>query len=190
MPNDVPSDQEILDRFAHIVAESLQIDSAKVTGDAYLNDLGAESLDLMEITLEVEEEFNILVPQKNILQTAQEMVGEGVLVKDGTITEQGRRLISARLPEIAPRTSGELTVNDLNRMFLQVGSWVRMVSRLMEHTPRVCGGCGQTFGKQVAGRLKCKACAEEHDIPSGDDLNRRWLQQYCRDESLSAQGAS
>jgi acyl carrier protein len=181
MPNEAPTDREILEQFAQIVAGSLQIDAEKVTEEAYLDDLGAESLDLMEITMEVEEEFNILIPQKNILQTAQEMIGEGVLVKDGKLTEQGKRLLEARLPEIAARAGEELSVTDLNRMFLRVSGWVRMIARLMEHTPRVCARCGQTFGKQVAGRLKCKSCAAEYDIPSGDDLNRQWVQEYSRE---------
>ena len=184
MPNDTTVDPEVLDRFAQIVAESLKIDASRVTEDAYLNDLGAESLDLLEITMEVEEDFNILIPQRNILQTAQEIVGEGVLVKDGALTDKGKRLLQTRLPEFATGDNAELSVAELNRMFMRVGTWVRMISRLMAHTPRVCPRCGLEFGKQVAGRLKCASCASEHDIPSGDDLNREWLQQYCRDEFL------
>ena len=184
MSTDTTADREILDRFAHIVAMSLRIDASTVTEDAYLNDLGAESLDLLEITMEAEEEFNILIPQKNILQTAQEILGEGVLVDNGRLTDLGTRLIRTRLPEIVPPDRDELTVPDLNRMLMQVGTWVRMISRLREHTPRVCPRCGSPFGKQLAGRLKCDACAAEHDIPSGDDLNRAWVEQYCRDEFL------
>jgi len=184
MSNDTAAHEDIRDRFAQIVAESLSIDPTRVTEDAYLNDLGAESLDLLEITMDAEEEFNILIPQKNILQTAQEIVGAGVLVLDGKLTEQGKRLLRTRLPELAPAGEGELTVADLDRMFMRVGAWIRMIGRLMEHTPQVCARCGLQFGKQVAGRLKCPACAAEHDIPSGDDLNRQWVQQYCREESL------
>ena len=178
MANETTSDREILERLAQIVAESLRIDPGRVTEDAHLGDLGAESLDLLEITMEVEEEFNILIPQKNILQTAQEVMGAGVLVKDGKLTERGRQLLHARLPELAPEDS-ELTVKEINRMLMRVNAWVRMISRLLEHTPSMCPRCGSRFGKQVAGRLRCPSCAAEHDIPSGDDLNRQWVRQYC-----------
>jgi acyl carrier protein len=182
MPNDTRTDAAILERFAEIVATSLRIDASQVTEDAYLDDLGAESLDLLEITMEAEEEFSILIPQKNILQTAQEVVGEGVLVRDGRLTDAGTRLLRSRLPEFAPPEGGELSVAQLNRTFMQVGTWVRMISRLVEHTPTACPCCGAPFGKQLAGRLTCQACAAEHDIPSGDDLNRAWVDQYCREE--------
>src|SRR3954469_22377731 len=122
MSNGTIADSEILERFAQIVAGSLSIGAAQVREDAYVTDLGAESLDLLEITMDAEEEFNILIPQKNILQTAQEIVGAGVLVLDGKLTEQGKRLLRTRLPELAPAGEGELTVADLDRMFMRVGA--------------------------------------------------------------------
>ena len=182
MSNMTTQDQEILERFAEIVATSLRIDKSKVTEDAYLDDLGAESLDVLEITMEAEEAFNILLPQKNILQTAQELVGEGVVVQDGRLTAAARRLLCARMPEFASYDAEHLTLAELNKMFMRVGSWVRMIGRLMEHTPSTCPHCGAGFGKPVAGRLKCRSCAREQDIPSGEDLNRQWVEQYFQQQ--------
>ena len=42
----------ILDKFAEIAARHLKTEEAKVTPETYLQDLGASSLDLVEITLE------------------------------------------------------------------------------------------------------------------------------------------
>lgn len=185
MSNMTMPDTEILERFAEIVASSLRIDRSKITEDAYLDDLGAESLDLLEITMEAEDAFNILLPQKNILQTAQELVGAGVVIQDGKLTAAARRLLRARMPEFATYDAEQLTLADLNKMFMRVGSWVRMIGRLMEHTPRMCPQCGAGFGKPVAGRLKCRSCAAEQDIPSGEDLNRQWVQRYFQQESVA-----
>ena len=182
MASETSIDRETLEKFAQIVADSLRIDASAVTEDAYLTDLGAESLDLLEITMDVEDEFNILFPEQNILQTAQQVLGEGVLVSDGKLTGLGKRLVRARLPEFSLGDGDELTVNDLNKIFMRVSTWVRMIARLMEHTPKVCPSCNAAFGPQVAGRLTCTACGSEYDIPSGDDLNRQWVKQYCRDE--------
>src|SRR5688500_9578226 len=110
MSNMTTEDREILDRLAEIVATSLRIDKNKVTGDAYLDELGAESRDLLEITMEAEETFNIQIPQKNILQTAQELGGEGVVIQDGKLTEAARRLLRARMPEFASRDADHLTL--------------------------------------------------------------------------------
>jgi acyl carrier protein len=184
MSNDTITEGTVLDRFAQIVATSLRIDPSRVTEDAYLNELGADSLDLAEITLETEDEFNILIPQTNVLDTAREIVGTGVLVDEGRLTDVGKQLVRARLPEFALSEGDELTVTDLNRIFMRVGSWVRMIERLMEQTPRVCPVCGSVYGRQVAGRLKCSKCGNEQDIRSGDDLNREWVQEYCREALL------
>jgi len=187
MSKSAMSDQEILEKFARVVAESLRIDAARVTEDAHLDDLGAESLDLAEITMEAEEEFDVLIAQKSILHTANEVFGEGVLVRDGRLTEDGQRFLRRRLPDL-PQGAEDLTVAELNKMFLQVGTWVRMIRGLMEYTPKACSRCGTALGKAVAGRLKCQSCAAEHDLQSGDDLNREWVQRYYREEYAPAKG--
>lgn len=183
-------DQEILERFAQVVATSLRIDPAQVTPEANLADLGAESLDLLEITMDAEEEFNILIPQKNILQLAQDVFGAEVLVRDGRLTEEGRKFFAHRMPEVDPSVWGELTVAEFGQVFLNVTTWVRMIRGLMDNSPHACPQCGAPFGKAVAGRVKCASCAIERDLPSGDDLNRRWVQQYYEAERGQSSSAS
>jgi acyl carrier protein len=175
------SDEEILERFARVVAASLRIDASQVTADTYLNDLGAESLDLLEITMDAEEEFNVLIPQKNILDVAQDVAGPGVLVHERRITDAGRRLLKRRMPEFDIDAAGEVTTADLNRQMLRVGAWVRMIRGLMEQSPRQCPECAAPFPKAVAGRVTCAACGIARDLPLGDDLNRQWVEEYFRD---------
>ena len=174
--------EEIFHKFAEIVADSLCIDRAKVTETAYLDDLGAESLDLLEITMEAEDAFDINIPQKNILQIAQEVFGDGVLVESGKLTEEGKRFLIRRMPEFEALLSEDVSVKDLNKVFLRVDSWVRMITGLIERTPRVCPKCGSAFGKAVTGRFKCGTCQTEENIPSGDDLNREWVRRYYEQE--------
>jgi acyl carrier protein len=172
------------------VATSLRIEPELITEDAYLNDLGAESLDLLEITMEAEDAFNILIPQKTILQTAQEVFGEGVLTHEGRLTEAGRKFLAARTPDVLRECGDDVNVATLNRLFLRVGTWIQMIRRLVEATPRECPQCGTAFGKAVAGRLKCASCGTERDIPSGDDLNRQWVEEYYRAEYGAAQSGA
>lgn len=48
-----------------IVAEKLGVDEAKVTETAsFVNDLGADSLDVVEFVMEVEKEFDITIPDE------------------------------------------------------------------------------------------------------------------------------
>ena len=54
----------IKDRVIEIVAEQLGVSKEQVTPDAhFINDLGADSLDIVELIMELEEEFDINIPE-------------------------------------------------------------------------------------------------------------------------------
>ncbi|MFU2401372.1 MAG: acyl carrier protein [Clostridiales bacterium] len=51
------------ERVQKIICEQLEIDSHVVTEDASISgDLGADSLDLVDLSMSIEEEFNLEVP--------------------------------------------------------------------------------------------------------------------------------
>ena len=51
------------ERVQKIICEQLEIDSHLVTEDASISgDLGADSLDLVDLSMSIEEEFNLEVP--------------------------------------------------------------------------------------------------------------------------------
>src|SRR5271168_858811 len=116
------TEAQIHDKFADIVAASLRIDPEKVTMDAHLmDDLGGESLDLIEITMETESAFDVWLPEKSILDTAAEVFGPGVLVREGVLTEAGKELLRRRLPaESGHLFEGEVTAKALLSYFLTV----------------------------------------------------------------------
>ncbi len=50
-----------------ILAQQLRIDKNKITGSTNIaTDLGADSLDLVEILMSLEEEFNVSIPDEAI----------------------------------------------------------------------------------------------------------------------------
>ena len=54
---------DINDRVKKIVIDHLGVDEAKVTENAsFIDDLGADSLDTVELVMAFEEEFNIEIP--------------------------------------------------------------------------------------------------------------------------------
>lgn len=190
MNSNYNSEREIFERFAGIVAKSLHIDPARVTPDAYLDELGAESLDLIEISMETESEFNIWISEKTILHTAEEVFGPGVLQKDGVLTEAGKDLVRRRMPELDPSfLDREVTVKDLNHLFLRVSTWVRMIHGLMEYTPKACPQCGARLEASVAFRMKCTQCGQETALLSGEEINRKWVREYYETEYLPSAGA-
>ena len=51
------------ERVRDIVAEQLGVDKDKVSPDtSFVNDLGADSLDTVELVMELEEEFDVSIP--------------------------------------------------------------------------------------------------------------------------------
>ena len=54
---------ETADRVKKIVVEHLGVESEKVTPEAsFIDDLGADSLDIVELVMAFEEEFNVEIP--------------------------------------------------------------------------------------------------------------------------------
>lgn len=54
---------EIKDKVIAIIVDKLNVDQAEVTNEAsFTNDLGADSLDTVELIMEFEKSFNISIP--------------------------------------------------------------------------------------------------------------------------------
>ena len=52
-------------RVIEIVSEQLGVDKEKISSDtSFVNDLGADSLDTVELVMELEEEFDIEIPDE------------------------------------------------------------------------------------------------------------------------------
>lgn len=59
--------QDLFDRFTKCAVELLSVDASKVTREArFKEDLEADSLDLVEFVMALEEEFAVEVPEKEL----------------------------------------------------------------------------------------------------------------------------
>jgi len=185
------TETEVFDKFAQIVARSLRIDAAQVVPDAYLTDLGAESLDLIEISMETESQFHIFLPDKSILDTAVEVFGPDVLEKAGYVTDEGKRLLLQRMPDAdAQAFEGAVAVKDLQHYFLRVNTWVRMIQGLVRYTPAKCSACAGPMAASMGFRMKCTHCGAEITLRSGEELNREWVREYYEREYTPRAGAA
>jgi acyl carrier protein len=60
-------DQELFARFTKCAVEVLSVDAAKITPEAsFGDDLDADSLDLVELVMALEEEFGVEVPEEEL----------------------------------------------------------------------------------------------------------------------------
>ena len=57
------SSEEVYDKVKEIIVEQLGVAETAITPDAsFIDDLGADSLDLVELIMGIEEEFNLEIP--------------------------------------------------------------------------------------------------------------------------------
>lgn len=73
-----------LEKLQKIIAEVLNVDTEEVTPDTtFVDDLGADSLDIFQIVMGIEEEFDIEIPTEEVER----------IVSVGDAVEQIKRLI-------------------------------------------------------------------------------------------------
>ena len=67
----------VLERVTDIVSEQLGVDKDKISSEtSFVTDLGADSLDTVELVMELEEEFDINIPDEDAekIQTVGEAI--------------------------------------------------------------------------------------------------------------------
>jgi acyl carrier protein len=75
LPGINPTTPSVADRVHRLVVESLSLDPEEVTADAKFVDLGADSLDTVEMAMALEEEFKIEIPDDDINDHMQTVGG-------------------------------------------------------------------------------------------------------------------
>jgi acyl carrier protein len=59
------ANEELFDKVKDVIAEQLNVDAADITPEsAFVDDLGADSLDIVELVMALEEEFGISIPDE------------------------------------------------------------------------------------------------------------------------------
>ena len=86
------------ERVVRVLVESLNVDEAEATPGATLQgDLGAESIDFLDIVFRLEREFGIQIPRGELFPESI-FQGDAELVQDGQVTDKGMGELAARMP--------------------------------------------------------------------------------------------
>ncbi len=79
---------EVTSRLQEIVIDRLDVDAEKITGSAsFVEDLGADSLDIVELIMGIEEEFDIEIPDEDAEKLTN--VGEALEYIKGKLGIEG-----------------------------------------------------------------------------------------------------
>ena len=127
----------IYEKVKESVVEALGVDEDEVTPNAVLfDDLGAESLDLLDIVFRLEKEFSIKIPRGGIQADALSAEGENLkeedLVVDGVLTPLGIEKLKVAMPEVdSSRITEGFRADDIATLFT-VQTFVNITKKLLE----------------------------------------------------------
>ncbi|MEX0937439.1 MAG: acyl carrier protein [Pirellulales bacterium] len=93
----MPSSDEVFSKVQEALVEALGVDEDEVTPEATLvGDLGAESIDFLDIVFRLEKAFNIKIPRDELFP--EDILTNTEYVKDGKVTEAGVAKLKERMP--------------------------------------------------------------------------------------------
>jgi len=93
----MPTKEEVFEKVRGALVEALGVDEDEVTPQATLvGDLGAESIDFLDILFRLQKAFNIKIPDKELLP--QDILTNPEYVVDGRVTETGIAELRKRMP--------------------------------------------------------------------------------------------
>jgi acyl carrier protein len=92
------SRDEIFQKVQGVLVDALGVDDDEVTADATLmGDLGAESIDFLDIVFRLEKAFGIKVPREELFP-AEGLLNNPELVSNGKLTEKGLNELREKVP--------------------------------------------------------------------------------------------
>lgn len=93
----MPSHEEVYDKIKEALVDALGVDEDEVTPEATLTgDLGAESIDFLDIVFRLEKAFDIKIPRGELFPEG--MLTDEQYVKDGKFTPAGVDELRKRMP--------------------------------------------------------------------------------------------
>jgi acyl carrier protein len=94
----MPTQEEIYSKVSATLIEALNVDEEEVRPDATLQgDLGAESIDFLDIVFRLEREFGIKIPRGELFPEAI-FQGDPEFVQNGRVTAKGLEELRVRMP--------------------------------------------------------------------------------------------
>ncbi len=129
----MPSREEIFEKIRTALVDALGVDEDEVTPEATLvGDLGAESIDFLDIVFRLEKAFDIKIPRGELFP--EDVLTNPEYVQDGKVTEKGLEELRKRIPFI---NLDEFVQNPVVQDFgnlLTVGDMCRFIETKVEVT--------------------------------------------------------
>jgi acyl carrier protein len=125
--------EQVREGVVRMIAEALVREIAEVRLDSRLiDDLGAESIDFLDIVFRLEQLFHIEIPRGKIIEDARGSLSEEEFAQDGYLTPAGLARLRTYLDEVpADRFPARLRVAEVPRLFT-VETFCKVVIRAVQ----------------------------------------------------------
>ncbi|WP_330210773.1 acyl carrier protein [Pseudomonas sp. AM4(2022)] len=165
-----------------ILAQLLVMDIADVNEhSSILEDLGADSLDIVDLSFQLGRHYGCTLPKTSVLDHAVAVLGDvGDLVEKGRITPAGVELLEHSLSAFAPKQlrSGMQPAEIFAAT--TVRNWATQCYRMFDYLPTTCPECEADLAclndrRQVV----CCGCSARLTPMEGDEISRHLVEQFA-----------
>ncbi len=132
--------QTVHPKVSQVICEALGKDPAPLAlTDRLIDDLGAESIDYLDILFRLERTFGVKIPRGQITKEARGELSEADFQQGGVLTPAGLERLRAFLGEVPPeRFRPGLKVGEIPTLFT-VETFCRLVVRALERSGAAAG---------------------------------------------------
>lgn len=186
MGQTIITEQKVFDELKKAVFETLKADEDSIKpGTSLIKDLGAESLDFLDINYRLEQAFGIKMARHFVLEHIEEMFGEGSAIdENGQLTEKAIELLKIRFGDNIPHLKPGMDMDEIPNL-ITAQSIAKGVMDILDTIPEKCPHCGNpTWKSDDETHIKCGSCGEPAPFKNGDDLINEWLTKVQEEKKI------
>jgi acyl carrier protein len=177
MSSNIITEEKVMEELRKAIVETLRVEESEIKpGTSLINDLGAESLDFLDINYRLEQAFGIKMARHFVLEHIEEIYGEGAAIdENGQLTDKAVETLKKRFGDNVPDLKAGMDMDEVPAM-VTVESIAKGVMDILDSLPENCPKCGNAGWQTDDGsHVKCGSCGEPAAYANGDDLIKDWL---------------
>jgi acyl carrier protein len=186
MTQNLITQQQVFDELKKAIVETLRVDENIIKSESSLiNDLGAESLDFLDVNYRLEQAFGIKMARHFVLEHIEEMFGESSAIdENGRLTEKAIELLKVRFGDNMPDLKPGMDMDEIPAL-LTAQTISRGVLDVLDSLKEKCSSCGNSAWKtEDSVRIKCGSCGENAVFTNGDELIKEWLTKVQEEKKI------
>lgn len=185
MKQNLITEEQVFKELKKAIVETLRVDEGNIKPESSLiNDLGAESLDFLDVNYRLEQAFGIKLARHFVLEHVEEMFGEGSAIdEDGRLTDKAIELLKVRYDGNVFNLSAGMDMDEIPAL-VTAGTMSGGVMDVLDSLPEKCPNCGNSAWKADGVRIKCGSCGADAAFKNGDDLIKEWLTKVQEEKKI------